>query len=282
MALSVDHALFAWTDREAISSACDAVGLGTTFGGVHDGGETQNDLVAFPDGSYLEFMTPTDAGTEPDRWAGIVDDWCGPEHWCIRADVRTLLRQAIAGGAPVEGPAAGRRDRPDGTTVEWVTGQYGPVALRGALPFAIGDRTPRQYRVPQPAVVEGPLDGIATVCLGVESEPELMASFRRLHDFPTPVSLETSLAAGVRSVPGQPVALVDTESGSSLADRPADLPAGPVAFLLATADFEAASRRYDLTAAADWGGRRLAWFDAEPLRHAVGVVEVDYAGIVES
>ena len=41
-------------------------------------GETQNSLVAFPDGSYLELMTPTDPGTEPDRWAGLVATGAAP------------------------------------------------------------------------------------------------------------------------------------------------------------------------------------------------------------
>ena len=88
MSLTVDHLLFAWPDHDEVLAACEAVGLDPTFGGVHDGGETQNALVAFPDGAYLELMTPTEPGTEPERWAGIVDHWRGPEHWCIRADVR--------------------------------------------------------------------------------------------------------------------------------------------------------------------------------------------------
>jgi hypothetical protein len=38
MGLSLDHALFAWPDRDAVRSACEALVLDTTFGGVHGGG----------------------------------------------------------------------------------------------------------------------------------------------------------------------------------------------------------------------------------------------------
>jgi hypothetical protein len=273
MSLTVDHALFAWPDHDEIVSACESVGLSPVYGGEHDGGETQNALVAFPDGSYLEFMSPTEPGTEPDRWAGLVDNWCGPEHWCIRADVRDLLTRAIAAGAPVEGPTPGRRDRPDGTRVEWVTGRYGPPELRGVLPFALADRTPRAYRIPAAAVAHGPLVGVAEVLVGVESPAAPMDWFRRLHECPTPVDVGTALAADVSTVPGQPLTFVEPDAGSALADRHAETGDQPLGFLLGTDDFTAAAERYALTDAGRWGDRRLAWFEAEPMREAVGVIE---------
>lgn len=273
MTLTVDHVLFAWPDHDETLAACEAVGLDPTFGGVHDGGATQNSLVAFPDGSYLELMTPTEPGTEPDRWAGIVDHWRGPEHWCIEADVRDLLTRAIAAGAPVDGPHPGRRERPDGTRIEWVNGSYGPTALRGVLPFAISDRTPRSYRVPETAVTHGPLAGVAEVLVGVESLAEPVEWFRRLHDFPTPVDVATPLAADVTTVPGQPVSFVEPAAGSNLAERLAETEQQPLAFLLATDDFDGAADRFALTEAGAWGDRRMAWFDADLFRERVGVLE---------
>lgn len=273
MALTLDHVLFAWPDHDEILAACQAVGLDPTFGGVHDGGETQNDLVAFPDGSYLELMTPTDADTEPARWTGIVDHWRGPEHWCIRADVRDLLTRALAAGAPVEGPQEGRRERPDGTRLEWVTGRYGPPAVRGVLPFAIADRTPRDLRVPEAAGTDGPLAGVEEVLVGVDSAAAANDWFQRLHDFPTPIDRATPLAADVASVPGQPVSFLEPDAGSSLADRLEATEQQPLAFLLATRDFDAAAERFVLTDVDEWDDRRVAWFDAEPFRARLGVVE---------
>lgn len=273
MSLTVDHALFAWPDHEEVMAAADAVGFDPEYGGEHDGGETQNALVAFPDGSYLEFMTPTEPGTRPDRWAGLVDHWRGPATWCIRAEVRDLLARALAAGTPVEGPTPGRRDRPDGTTVEWITGRYGPQRLRGVLPFAIADRTPRAYRVPETAVLDGPLAGIEKVLVGVDAVAEPMDWFRRLHDCPTPVDVQTSLPAEVSTVPGQPLAFVRPDPGSALADRHANTGDQPLAFLVGTADFDAAADRFTLTTPGSLGDRRLAWFDAAPLRATVGVVE---------
>lgn len=273
MTLTIDHALFAWPDHDEVLAACETVGLDPTFGGVHDGGETQNSLVAFPDGSYLELMTPTEPGTEPDRWAGLVDHWRGPENWCIRADVRDLLTRTIAAGAPVDGPHPGSRERPDGTRVEWVTGRYGPPEFRGVLPFAITDRTPPGFRIPDAAVTDGPLTGVAEVLVGVESVAGPTEWFQRLHDSPTPVDVATPLAADVATVPGQPVSFVEPNGGSTLARRLAETEQQPLAFLLSTEDFDAAAERFALTDAGEWADRRVAWFDADPFRAGLGVLE---------
>lgn len=273
MTLRMDHAVFAWPDHDAVTDACDAVGLDPAFGGVHDGGETQMSLVGFPDGSYLELMAPTEPGTEPDRWAGIVDHWDGPENWCIEADVRGLLRRTIAAGAPVDGPHPGSRERPDGTRVEWTNAQYGPLEWRSVLPFAIRDRTPHGYRVPDASVVEGPLTGVAEAVVGVESVAEPLAWFRRLHDVPTPVDVETPLAADVATVPGQPVSFAVPDAGSGRSERLAATEQQPVAFLLGTDDLAAAAEHYGLTNPGEWGDRSFAWFDADVFEGRVGVLE---------
>jgi len=273
MTLTADHLLFAWPDHDEALTACESVGLDPTFGGVHEGQGTQNSLIAFPDDSYLEFMTPTDPGTEPDSWAGIVDHWRGPENWCIRADVRDLLTTTIAAGAPVDGPHPGSRDRPDGARVEWVTGSYGPPELRGVLPFAITDRTPQRYRIPETAVTDSPLTGVAEVVVGVDSIAEASEWFQRLHDCPTPVSVATPLAGDVATIPGQPVSLVDPASGSPLERRLAETGQQPLAFLLGTEDFEAAAQQFTLTSTEEWDGRRAAWFDADMFHETVGVLE---------
>jgi hypothetical protein len=273
MTLTVDHLLFAWPDHDEVLAACESVGLAPTFGGVHEGGETQNALIAFPEGSYLEFMTPTEPGTEPDSWAGIVDHWRGPQNWCIRADVRNLLTHTIAAGAPVDGPHPGSRDRPDGTRVEWITGSYGPPELRGVLPFAITDRTPQRFRIPEAAVADAPLTGVAEVVVGVDSTAKASEWFQRLHDCPTPVTVTTPLAGDVATIPGQPVSLLDPASGSALASRLAETGQQPLAFLLGTEEFEAAAQRFALTSTEQWDGRRVAWFDDDLFHESVGVLE---------
>lgn len=273
MGLTVDHTLFAWSDQDEVLVACEDVGLNPTFGGVHDGNETQNSLLAFPDGSYLELMTPTVPGTEPDRWAGLVDHWRGPEHWCIRADVRNLLTRTIAAGAPVDGPQPGSRERPDGTRVEWLTGSYGPPELRGVLPFAITDRTPHGFRVPDGAVTDAPLTGVAEVLVGVKSTEKATNWFQRIHNFPTPVDVATPLPADVTTVPGQPVSFVEPNTESALANRLAETEQQPLAFLLSTEKFDAAAERFSLTHPGEWGDRRIAWFDADPFHASLGVLE---------
>jgi len=273
MALTLDHAVFTWDDHAAVVDACERAGLAPAYGGEHDGGETQNSLVAFPDGSYLELMAPTDPGARPDRWTGIVEGWAGPEAWCVRADVRSLLSRTVAAGAPVRGPSDGERERPDGTLVEWTTGLYGPRDLRSVLPFAIADRTPRGYRVPPAAVTDGPLTGVAEVVLGVGDPAPAAEWFGRLHGFPTPVEAETALPAAVSTVPGQPASFAVPEEGSALTERVADGGEGPVAFLLGTDDLAAARERYDVGAPEPWGDGRVAWFRTGPLEGTLGVLE---------
>lgn len=46
----------------------------------------------------------------------------------------------------------------------------------------------------------------------------------------------------------------------------------PLGFLLATDDFDAATDRFATTDTETWADRRVAWFDADPFRSAVGVL----------
>lgn len=281
MSLNIDHVLFAWPDHDEILSACEAVGLVPRFGGVHDGGETQNSLIAFPDGSYLELIAPTEPGTNPDRWAGIVDHWRGPENWCIQTDVRSILTRALKMGMPVTGPNPGSRERPDGTNAEWTIGRYGPHQARGVLPFAIADRTPREFRVPGATVMDGPLTGVTEVLIGVESVHDSTKWLQQIHDFPTPIDVTTPLAADILTFPGQPVSLLkpETETMSALAHQLDETEQQPLAFLLSTKDFEAAIEQFALTDIGEWKyrhrRRRVAWFDVDLLRTRVGVIEDD-------
>ncbi|MFB6311910.1 MAG: hypothetical protein ABEH64_12110, partial [Salinirussus sp.] len=148
-----------------------------------------------------------------------------------------------------------------------------PPELRGVLPFAIADRTPRHFRVPDAAVTNGPLTGVAEILVGVESAGEPTEWFQRLHDFPTPIQISTSLAADVATFPGQPVSFIEPDSGSTLARRFDQTGQQPLAFLLSAPDFDTAGDQFILTDVGEWADRRLAWFDADPLQSAVGILE---------
>jgi len=61
--------------------------------------------------------------------------------------------------------------------------------------------------------------------------------------------------------------------GGWLADRISKLGESPVAYLLATRDFAAASKKYKLVNTKTWFGQKVAWIDPGRLKGArVGVI----------
>ena len=144
-----------------------AAGFTVTPGGRHDAIPTENALVAFADGSYLELLAARDADTRDElRALHASGDWerhlkgvsaiarrflpalagrDGVADWVLRGDA--LARRAAtlrALGVKASGPVAMARVRPDGVRLEWQLLLPEPRLH----PFWIADRTPRELRVP--------------------------------------------------------------------------------------------------------------------------------------
>jgi hypothetical protein len=270
--MQVDHVAFAWDDLGPVREALDRVGLPSDYGGTHADGATHMALTGFGDGSYLEYVAPTE-GTDPGDagfWPDALRARAGPAAWCVRVDdVVREAKRAIDAGLAIEGPLHGGRDRPDGRRMEWdQTFERVDSADRWLLPFPIVDRTPREWRVSATADVRA-LSGIDTVVLGVGDRDEAVALFDRRYRIPSPVPVDTDAVDGDAAVvPGFPMALVGVSDS-----RLARVGARPVAVLLETPDLAAARTAYELTSTVPWGERRLAWFDHDVLRGRVGVVE---------
>lgn len=134
-------------------------------GGRHADGVTENKLILFQDGVYLELIAfipgqEGDTGRQAHRWGarrtGHMIDWANtlPREDDL-ARVRRQVEQAQTGIAYAE-PLPGGRVRPDGVELRWVT--CSPTATRtstttkalvgGEAPFWCLDRTPRALRVP--------------------------------------------------------------------------------------------------------------------------------------
>lgn len=270
--MDIDHVAFAWDDLSTVRNALEQVGLAYDYGGTHADGTTHMALTGFADGSYLEYIAPTE-GTDPADagfWPDALAARAGPAAWCVRVDdIVREAKRAIDAGFCIEGPIHNGRDRPDGRRVEWdQVFERVDADDRWLLPFPIVDRTPRQWRVSATADVTA-LTGVDTVVLGVDDTDDVAALLDRRYRIPGPAPIDTEAVDGDAAVvPGTPVALVPANESrlDAVGQR-------PVAVLLGTDDIAAARTAYELTPTVEWGTRRLAWLDHDLLRGRVGVVE---------
>jgi hypothetical protein len=123
-------------------------------GGRHADGKTENRLVLFADGSYLELIAFIDddpkhrEGHWWDKPYGLVD-WALTSTTETEPDVKSINSRLESKDSKVRyaDPVAGGRKRPDGVEMQWkVTFPTG--IERGAVPFWCHDVTERERRVP--------------------------------------------------------------------------------------------------------------------------------------
>lgn len=135
-------------------------------GGRHADGVTENKLVLFRDGVYLEliaFVPGREEGRRSHNWGrrreGHIVDWANSLARG-EADLEAVRRRVAAAGGGIRygGPKPGGRVRPDGVALEWaisspcIDDEGSGSTLRGFVggeaPFWCLDRTPRDLRVP--------------------------------------------------------------------------------------------------------------------------------------
>jgi len=165
--LRLDHVVIVVGSLVEASAEFAAAGFTMTPGGRHDALPTENALVCFSDGTYLELLATRDpdtraelralrAGATWDRHLKGVSAAArrflpslarpdGVADWVLLAralgPVAARLRSA---GVAAAGPVRMGRERPDGERLEWEL-----LLPESALhPFWIADRTPRERRVP--------------------------------------------------------------------------------------------------------------------------------------
>lgn len=259
--LTIDHVTIAGPDLDRLRETFAGVGLATDYGGPHSNGITHMALLGFNDGSYIELI----ASLEPDPpetafWSQHIAGNGGPCAWAVyAADVAAEAERVAALGVAVEGPAYYNRQRPDGKLVEWDLAFLGRWGAGAVLPFIIKDITPRARRVrPSASVVDGLLQGVVRVIVGVEDLSEAVALFRRLYHWPAPrFSEDGEFGARLAHFEAGPVTLAAPLAGRSwLADRLARFGPSPCAYQIGAADMEATRKRFPLT--------ESGWF--EPVR----------------
>jgi hypothetical protein len=90
--------------------------------------------------------------------------------------------------------------------------------------------------------------------------------FRKAYGWAAPL-VETQKDFGkLAYFPGEPVILAAPSGGGWLSDRLGKYGETPVAYLLATRDFAAATKKYKLSGTKTWFGQKVAWLDAGKLK----------------
>lgn len=193
MRVELDHLVVVVGSLAAAVQDFAAAGFTVLPGGRHVELPTENALVCFADGSYLELLATREAGTRDElraafdtpRWArhlnGVsavsrrflpllagADGVC---DWVLRAD--SLSRHAAAlraRGLVASGPVAMGRERTDGVKLEW------ELLLPESFlhPFVIRDQTARTLRVPGDATATTHANGargVSEVVVGAGLPP---------------------------------------------------------------------------------------------------------------
>jgi hypothetical protein len=269
--LNVDHASICGTDLQAMQQAFTEAGLKPDYGGPHTTGGTHMALLGFDDGSYLEFIAPQTPGSaDSSPWAKLLAGDAGPCAWAVSSeDAQKEIDRLKAAGVAVEGPLKGSRKRPDNLAIEWVTAHVGGGTPGSTLPFVIEDRTPREWRVKaSDSVKDSGLSGIDLVVLAVNDLKASADRFSKAYGWSEPlIETHNEFGAKMAYFPGEPVLLVaPADNKSWLNERLRKFGETPVAFLLATQDFNAATKKYRLSGSKMWFGQRVAWFDANKLK----------------
>ncbi|TKX26854.1 hypothetical protein C1H76_1009 [Elsinoe australis] len=126
-------------------------------GGRHADNKTENKLIIFKDGSYIELIAfiNDDPEKKKGHWWG--DHGSGYIDWAFTSDssddvfaVNERLEKAgsVLNGARYKPPQEGGRTKPDGTEIKW-TVTFPEKVRRGEVPFWCHDVTPRELRVPK-------------------------------------------------------------------------------------------------------------------------------------
>ena len=266
--LELDHVSVCGSNLDALRQAFTDVGLTPDFGGPHGNGITQMAFIGFDDESYLELIAPLKAGVaEGSEWGKYIAGDAGPCAWAVGTNV--LLQEVERlkkAGIAVRTPEPGSRKRPDGMSVAWITADVGSGTRGSVLPFIIEDQTPRSWRVQISESVKGaPVFGVESVVLGVNNLDAAIALFRKAYGWSEPLIENQRDFGKLAYFPGEPVILA-ASSGGWLSDRIGKFGEAPVAYLLGTRDFGAATKKYKLSVGKTWFGQRVGWFDVGKLK----------------
>ncbi|MCU0496882.1 MAG: VOC family protein [Anaerolineae bacterium] len=184
MPFKLDHVIISVADLPQAIDVYREVGFTVLPGGVHANGATQNALICFQDGSYLELLAPTDQavngeaeGIDFSKLTVRGEGFMG--YALITDDLENEVDQIRQRGILIESPVIGGRTRPDGSEIRWKTAFMG----KSFSPFFIQDLTDRTLRVPDHARIHpnGVL-GIQGLYFSVVDMPRFEQIYRAFAD----------------------------------------------------------------------------------------------------
>lgn len=159
-------------------------------GGKHAGGRTENKLIAFRDGSYLELISfiNDDPAKRRGHWWGSHTP--GFIDWALTSDTpedavaaaKRVIEVDTALDVRYAAPIDGGRTRPDGQEVKWKV-TFPENARRGEMPFWCHDVTARDVRVPEgDAATSHPCGAVGIAQVTLSAPPEKEGDYRKLYD----------------------------------------------------------------------------------------------------
>lgn len=175
MPARLDHLVILVGDLERAVGDYGLLGFRVTLGGEHADGLTQNALIPFKDGTYLElvaFVDPEDKRDNVWGWRGFLPRE-GLVDYCVAPDgLREGVERLRGFGLAVDDLGEGGRRLPDGQEIRW---RSASITQRGrTLPFLIEDLTPRRMRVPGGPAADHPngASGVARLEVYAPDAPE--------------------------------------------------------------------------------------------------------------
>ena len=146
MTLSIDHIVISVNDLQTAITEFRTAGFTTHYGGKHADGITENGLVIFGDGAYLELIALTEGSTmEQAMFKALVRQIEGYTGYALlTGDLLETVHRITNAGIETSGVREGSRHRPDGELLKWRMSRIG----EHMSPFIIQDVTSRDLRVP--------------------------------------------------------------------------------------------------------------------------------------
>lgn len=165
MIQGIDHLVVVVKNLDQAAKDYRQLGFTVVPGGQHPVG-SQNVLISFQDGSYLEIIAFYRDAVDHRWWAPLSKgerfvDFCFQTDE-LRGDTKKLKDAGVA----INDPVPWSRKRPDGYELKWLlslaTGSH-----RGVAPFLIEDITPRSERIPQHFSHKNGITGIDKIIVAV-------------------------------------------------------------------------------------------------------------------